>query len=153
MNLREPFTESLDDPPREQVRIAFWRHTTAGSSDPTIPIMHRARGQIVHEMVNRVDVTVHDWGNVDASHPSEVVEILVGALVGVAVEKLVNYLWSKIKEPQETPGITLKAVTFRRDDGVELVWHFQAGVSVQTATSEMHKFMKSLPVERILGSN
>jgi hypothetical protein len=113
--------------------------------------MHRARALVVHDLVDETNLEVSDWGNVDAAHPSEVVEMVISGLVGVALEKFVDFLWDKVKKRRPEKEETLKAVTLRRPDGHELVWHFQAEVSADKAASEIQRFVNQLPVERLLG--
>src|SRR5262245_45770096 len=132
MPIRDPLTEELANPPVGAIRIAFWRHITASASDPEVLNLHRKRAAIVHELVDTSGLDVKSWGNVDAAHPAEVVEILVAVLAvplaEAVIAKVVDYLWNRITERRPKREEGLMAVTLRRPDGVEIVWHFQKGV-------------------------
>lgn len=152
MAIRDPLTEHLPDAPAGAIRIAFWRHLTEVSDSAEMLALHRERAEIVHELAATTGVDVKDWGNVDSPHPSEVVEIVVGAFAGAIATKIVDYLVDYIRERRTKSDRTLLAVSMRDASGKELVWHFAEGVTAQRAAQEISAFAKGKSVERILGN-
>jgi hypothetical protein len=116
--------------------------------------LHRQRAKLTHELVQAAGLDVKDWGNVDAEHPAEVVELLAAeigkAAISAVVSLVVTFLWKRIGERQRKSDEVLKAVTFRRSDGAEIVWHFQHPVSSDVAKRELSKFFAGDPVQRLL---
>jgi hypothetical protein len=148
MKIRDPLTDEVAKPPPGTIRIAVWRHLTPGSSDAEAVELHRQRARLVHVLVQAARLDVRDWGNVDAEHPAEVVELLAAevdkAASGAVVSLVVNFLWNRLKERRKSAEV-LKAVTFRRSDGAEIVWHFQHPVSADVAKRELARFLEGEP--------
>jgi len=71
-------------------------------------------------------------------------------LAEAVIAKVVDYLWNRITERRQKREEGLMAVTLRRPDGAEIVWHFQKGVSMAEATRAVTEFTEGHAVQRVL---
>lgn len=147
MALRRPAYTELEDPPAGAVRIAFWR--PIGATHNEMVQLHRDNGALVKESVQAAGLDVRSWGNTDAEHPSEVIEILVAAFAGAVATKLVDYLAKRISYYRKKDRTGLLAITARRDDGAQLVW--EEGVTKAQAKAVFADFAAGKDVPSILG--
>ncbi len=80
---------------------------------------------MVHNFVDELSLEVTDWGNVDAEHPSEIAELVVGIgapLIAAAAQIIAAWITRPKPKPVDNDG--LLGVKLKRPDGAELNWPF-----------------------------
>lgn len=116
-------------PASGQISIAAARHDAEMWPSDEVNEYARERAEVLHRLVDELDVPVNSWGDTDKEHPSEVTQIIVDiivALIPVVAPFLLNAIASKSKGKDE-PSIAgfklrnacgeIMEATFKNTDG------------------------------------
>ncbi len=84
-------------------------------------VLHERRAALVHGLVDELSIDVQNWGETDAPHATEVIEVvmdLVPSVIGAAAVIIAGWLARPKTPPEKSRGV--ESVGFKTADGSEL---------------------------------
>jgi hypothetical protein len=149
MILRQLQGRALAAPPDGAFSIAVARHMLPGSGDPRIAELHAARSEALHSFVSDLELSDVRWGDTDASHPREIVEIVVpiaSALAGAAASIIAAWI-SKPRGARSAEGggevhdTPIAGIKIKRGDGAELYIDHRMGLEPAAQQKMVETFL------------